>query len=81
MHFVANSEDLEEMPHNVSFHQGLHWSTKATFRERKKYNFYLEFITCSPLYHTRRKNPLVHKGLNFNSLDTKARLPCKMKDL
>ena len=73
MHFVANSEDPDEMPHNVAFHQGLHWSTKTTFRERKKYNFYLEFITRGPmlLYHTRRKNPLVHKEINFNNLDTK----------
>ena len=69
MHTLANSEDPDEMRHNVAFHQGLHYllRQKTIVREIQ---FYLEIKTCDPLidpidypklmYQTRVKNPLVH---------------------
>ena len=31
LHNVANSADLDEMPHNASFHLGLHYLLKYPF--------------------------------------------------
>ena len=65
MRSLANSEDPDEM-------------LKIDL-QRKKYNFYLEIITCDPskytmghsklLYQTRRKNPSVHKELKAFELE------------
>ena len=45
----ANSEDQDEMPHNVAFHQdALFAKTKSVFRERNR--IFLEIITCDPQY-------------------------------
>ena len=58
MHNLANSADPDEMLHN---------NAAFLLAERKKYNFYLEVITCDPSIHTMehpKLNPLVHKGLN-----------------
>ena len=47
MRSLANSEDPDEMPHRVAFHQGLHCNLK-----RKKIIFYEEVITCNPSFNT-----------------------------
>ena len=54
MCILANSEDQDEMPHNVAFHQGLHGllGQKGSPEKFKKYNFYLEIVTCDPLLYT-----------------------------
>ena len=45
---LTNIEDLDEMPHNAAFHQGLHCfaKTKSIYRERnaiiKKYPQYMQ---------------------------------------
>ena len=39
----ANSEDLDEIPHDAVFYQGLHVATtKTIFGERSLMHFYLE---------------------------------------
>ena len=37
---LANSEDPDEMPHNVAFHQGLHYLLRQEQSSRKKDNIY-----------------------------------------
>ena len=49
---LANSEDPDEMPHDAAFHQGLHYWLRQNDLNRKKYNFYLEIITCGHLIYT-----------------------------
>ena len=41
----ANIEDPDEMLRFVAFHQGIYFKDNL---QRKKYNFYLEIITCDP---------------------------------
>ena len=50
---MAKSEDPDKMPHNVTFHQGLHYliRQKTIFRDKKK-QYYLEIITCDPSINT-----------------------------
>ena len=49
---TADRGDPDLMPHNVTFHQGLHLpKTKMIFRE-KKMQFYLEIVACDPLNFT-----------------------------
>ena len=43
---TADREDPDEMPHNVTFHQGLHCLL------RQKLQFCLEIKTCGPLNYT-----------------------------
>ena len=69
---LANSEDRDELPHNMAFHQSLNHDKLIS---REKLQFYLEIMTCDPsnykmdlpkiIYKTRRKNPLVYKGLGL----------------
>ena len=42
----ANSEDPDEMPHDVAFHQDLHYFLRhKQSSEKKKHTFYLKIIT------------------------------------
>ena len=71
---LTNSEDPDEMPHNVVFHRGLHCLLRQKQSSEKGIKYYSEIISCDPsleyiqwtilmlLYQTR-KNPLVHKRL------------------
>ena len=43
---LTNGEDPDEMPHDVAFHQGLHCLHRQRRSSEKKYNFYLEIVTC-----------------------------------
>ena len=52
MHLLANSEDPDEMPHNVAFHQGLHNLLRQKRSSEKEIQFYLEIITCNPSIYT-----------------------------
>ena len=45
MHTLANIEDPDD---NATFQQGLHYCLDKNNLQRKKYNFYLEIITCDP---------------------------------
>ena len=61
------------MPQNAVFHLGLHCLRKKILRQIIQYFFlklqpntprYVQWTIPRLLYQTRRKNPLVHKGLN-----------------
>ena len=73
---LANSADTDEMPLYAAFHQCLNCFLRQKQSSEKEIQFfYLEIITCDPLiytmdppmllYQTRRKNPLLHKGVNM----------------
>ena len=47
MCILANSEDPDEMLHNVALNQNLQLA-KTKRSSEKKYNFYLEIIPCDP---------------------------------
>ena len=64
------------MPHNAAFHQGLHYLLGQNDLQRKKYNLYLENITCDPNIYNgqskvycikpdRRIHLIAHKWLNL----------------
>ena len=73
MHTLTNSEDPDEMPHNVTFHQGVHCLLRHTQSSEEGNTISFSDITCDPSIYTmdhtkfivsmRRKNPLLHKGL------------------
>ena len=48
MHTLANSEDLDEIPHNAAIHQGLCRLQSQKRSSKKEIQFYLEAITCYP---------------------------------
>ena len=70
---LANSDDPDEMPHNVAFHQGLHYLLRRKRSSKKEIPFLfgdnnLIYTMGNPkftVYKTRRKNSLVHKELNL----------------
>ena len=43
---LTNSEEPDEMPHNASFHQGLHCLPRQNLSSEIPY--FLETITCDP---------------------------------
>ena len=53
MYTLANSEDVDEMPQNVAFHQGLHCLLRQKQFSEKEIQYYLEIITCDPLLYTK----------------------------
>ena len=48
----ANSEDPDEMPHDVAFHQGLHFLLRQKQSSEKEIQYFLEIITCDPFIYT-----------------------------
>ena len=44
MRSLANSEDPDELPHKVAFHQGLH----CLLKHKQSCNFCLEIVTSDP---------------------------------
>ena len=48
----TNSEDPDEMPHYVAFHQGLHCLIRQQQYSEKDIQFYLKIITCDPSIFT-----------------------------
>ena len=49
---LANSEDQDEMPHNVAFHKGLHCLLRFKRTSVKETQFDLERITRDPSIYT-----------------------------
>ena len=47
MGILANSEDPDEKPHHVAFHQGLH-CLRLKRSSKKRIQLSLENITCDP---------------------------------
>ena len=52
MCILANSEDPDEMPHSVAFHQDLHCLLNRKQSSEKIIKSYLEIITCDPSIYT-----------------------------
>ena len=52
MSTLANSEDPDEMPHNVAFHQGQHYLIRQKTIFKEKIQYYLEIITFDPSINT-----------------------------
>ena len=52
MSTLANSEDSDEMPHKVAFHQGLHCLLKQNYLYRKKYNIIMKIVACDLSIYT-----------------------------
>ena len=59
---LAKSEDPDEMPHDVAFHQGLHCLLNQ--------NPFLEIITCAPSQYTMDYLDLTVSNLMGNSIGT-----------
>ena len=49
---LANSEDPDEMPHNVAFHQGLHSLLRQNRSSEKEIQYFIKIITCDPSIYT-----------------------------
>ena len=49
---LTNSEDPDEMPYNVAFHQGLHCTLRQKLSSEKEMQFNLEIITCDTSNYT-----------------------------
>ena len=52
MSCLANSEDPDEMPHNVAFHLDLHCLLRQKQSSEKEIIFYIEIIACDPWINT-----------------------------
>ena len=48
MGILTNSEDPDEMLHNVAFHQGLHCLLRQNQSSEKEIEYFLQIITCGP---------------------------------
>ena len=48
MDTLTNSEDPDEMPHNVAFHQGLHCLQRQNRSSENEIQYFLEILTCDP---------------------------------
>ena len=46
----ANSEDLDEMPQNVAFHEGMHYLLRQNQYSETEVYFNFEILTCDPLH-------------------------------
>ena len=59
------SEDPDEMPHNVAFHQGLYCLLRSYLQKSENYDTlrYVQWTMPGLLHQTRRKNPFVYKEL------------------
>ena len=49
MHTLANSEDLDEMPNNAAFHQGLHSLLTQNRSSEKEIQFLFENYNLLPI--------------------------------
>ena len=59
----ANIEDPDEMPHNVSFHQGLQCLLRQNQSSGGEIQYFLEFITCHPSRYTMDHPDLIVPNL------------------
>ena len=49
---LAISEDLDEMPHNVAFHQGMHCLLRQNRPLKKEIQYFFGIIACDPSIYT-----------------------------
>ena len=69
---LAKSEDPDEMPHIVAFHQGLHCllEKKSKFKERNAI-YYWKILTCDPLIYIMDHSDLSGSNFMENSISQK----------
>ena len=65
---LANSEDPDEMPHNVAFHQGLHCLLRQNQSSEKEMQYFLEIITCDTSIYTMDHPDLIVSNFMVNSI-------------
>ena len=68
---LANSEDPDEVPHNVAFHQGLHCLLSQNRSSEKEIQYVLEIITCDPSIYTMNHQDLTVTNFLENSIGLK----------
>ena len=68
---LANSEDPDEMPHNVAFHQGLHCLLRQNQSSEKEMQYFLEIITCDTSIYTMDHPDLIVSNGKFHPSDDK----------
>ena len=69
---ITNSEDPNEMPHKVTFHQGMHClSRQNRSSEKTKYIYIFLIITCNPSIYTMDHPDLTVSYSMENSIDLK----------
>ena len=64
---LANSEDLNEMSHNMAFPQGLHCLLRQNWSSEKDKKKFLEIISCDPSIYTRDHPNLTVSNFMANS--------------
>ena len=70
---LANSENLDEMPHNAAFHQGLHCLLRQNRSSAKEIQYCLEIITCDPSVYTMDKHDFIVCSFMENSIGMKSK--------
>ena len=66
-----NSEDTDEMPHSVVFHQSLHCLLRQYRYTKKEIQYVLEIITCDPLIYTMDHPEFLYVDFIENSIGLK----------
>ena len=64
MRTLANSEDPDEIPHYVTFHQDLHCLLRRKQSLEREIQFYLEALTCVPLNYTMDRSKIIASNQN-----------------
>ena len=73
---LANSEDPDEMQHNATFHQGLHYLLRLNQSSGTEIYHNLENSTRDPLKYTMGSPILINQYVRENPSNTKG---CKSK--
>ena len=68
--YLANSEEPDEMPHNVAFHLGLHYLPRQNQSLEKEICF-LEIITSDPSIYTMDHPDVIVCSFMENSIGLK----------
>ena len=68
---MANSEDPDEMLHNVAFHQGLRCLLRQHHSSEKKIQYFFEIITCDPSLYIIDHPDLTVSNFMGNSIGIK----------
>ena len=67
----VNSEDQDEMPHNVAFYQGLHYLLRQNWSSEKEIQHFLDIISCDPSIYTMDHSDSIVCSFMKNSIGLK----------
>ena len=70
---LANSEDPDEMPHCVAFHQGLQSLLWPNQSFEKEIQYFIKIITCDPSIYTMDHPDLTVSNFMENSIGLQKR--------